>query len=530
MLHLHSVLSAFSGYLSPDSRRELPRVRRRATAWRKGRLSPWREYAEVVGVIAAVTVAGWFTPFSYRAFGHVYLLAVIVLCLRVGRWPVLFAAIVSAVTWNFIIMPPRLSFSVLHVEDALILGTYFVVALIAGQLTARIRSQELLERQRERRATALFNLTRALAAARTLDEAVTVALRQAEELFGARTALLLEAGNSGMAPHPAGSFKLSVRESVVTDWAARHRCQAGRFTSEFASAEGLHVPMLRSDEVLGVFVVAPPADVTLSTPEQRELIEGFAAQIALLIEREQWRAAGEREKILAESDRLHRTLLDSVSHELRTPLSVLRSASEKLATDDPARRVSVAAEIGTATRRLDRVVGNLLNQNRLEGGAIKPQLDWCDVRDLVNAARRGIGDALAGRPVKMEIPADLPLFRVDAPLMEQAIANLLLNAAVHTPAGSPVTVSAGTDEERKRVFITVADRGPGIAADVRELLFEKFQRGKDCGAGGVGLGLSIVRGFVAAHGGNVVADDHPGGGARFTISLPGAINESVPHE
>jgi len=270
--------------------------------------------------------------------------------------------------------------------------------------------------------------------------------------------------------------------------------------------------------------------VTLSTPEQRELIEGFAAQIALLIEREQWRAAGEREKILAESDRLHRTLLDSVSHELRTPLSVLRSAAEKLATDDPARRVSVAAEIGTATRRLDRVVGNLLNQNRLEGGAIKPQLDWCDVRDLVNAARRGIGDALAGRPVKMEIPADLPLFRVDAPLMEQAIANLLLNAAVHTPAGSPVTVSAGTDEERKRVFITVADRGPGIAADVRELLFEKFQRGKDCGAGGVGLGLSIVRGFVAAHGGNVVADDHPGGGARFTISLPGAVNESVPHE
>ncbi len=498
--------------------------------WKEHGLSPLREYVEVLGVLVVVTVAGWFSPFSYHAYGLVYLLAVIMLCLRVGRWPVLVAAVVSAVAWDFLIIPPRLSFAVLDLEDVMILGTYFVVAIIAGQVTARIRAQEHDQRQREQRATALFHLTRALTGSRTLDEAVGAALRQADEIFGAETALLLPGGAGGLAPHAASSFRLDELERNVAECAWREARETGRYTANNPRAAALHLPLLRAGAVLGVLVLCLPVEVARTSPAQRELLAAFAAQVALLIEREQLRAASQREQLLAESDRLHRTLLDCVSHELKTPLAVLRSAAESLGRETGARRAELAGEILTAASRLDRVVANLLNQTRLESGAVKPQPDWCDARDLINAARRGLGDALAGRPVRIEIPADMPLFMADAPLMEQVLTNLLHNAVRYTPAGSALVVSAGVDEANQRVFLAVADHGPGIPAAIRGHLFQKFRRGSETQGSGLGLGLSIVRGFMLAQGGEVVAESLPGQGAKFTVYLPYTLHETVPHE
>ena len=500
--------------------------------WRLGNNSPLRDYFEVLGVIVAVTTVGWFLPVSYHALGHVYLLVVILLCLRVGRWPGLFAAVVSALAWNYVFMPPRMSFSVLEFDDGILLGIYFVVAIIAGQLTTRIRAQERQERLREQRSTVLFHLTRALAGARSLDEAVAAALRQAENLFNAQAALLLTREKGGLTPHPAGSFRLDEQEHAVAEWAAHNRRDAGRFTGVLGYAEGLHIPMRRADQIFGVFAVRLPLEVTELTPVQRDFIEGFAAQIALLVEREQLRAASEREKFFAESDRLHRTLLDSVSHELKTPLAVLRSAGDKLDTDDAAKRASLAGEIRTATRRLDHLVANLLNQTRLESGGLRPQPDWCDVRDLITAARQAAGEALAGRSLTTRVPADLPLFRVDAPLMEQVLGNLLLNAGLHTPAGSPILVSAGLERRGggEWVYIRVEDRGPGIPPELGATLFQKFRRGRAARAGGLGLGLAIARGFMLAQGGDLAAGDNPEGGARFTAYLPHTAHGSVPND
>lgn len=500
----------------------------RRVVWSMREFSSAREYAGVLGVIAAVTALGWFVPISYHAFGHIYLFTVIALSLRVGRWPALVAAVVSAVAWNFVFMPPRLSFSVLDFDDALVLGTYFVAALIGGQLTAHSHAQERLERQREQRATALFHLTRALAAARSLDDAVAAALHQADGLFNARTALLLADERGSLAPHPAGSFHLSGQERAVAEWCCHHGREAGHLTATLPAAEGLHLPMLRAEVRLGVFVLRLPEEVTQLTPTQRDLLEGFTAQIALLVERERLRAAGEREKFFAESDRLHRTLLDSVSHELRTPLAVLRSTAEKIDTTDAAKRASLLGEMRTALHRLDHLVSNLLNQTRLEAGGLHPQPDWCDARDIIGAARRAVGDALAGRPVKIEIPPEMPLFMADAPLMEHVLVNLLLNVALHTPAGSAVRLSTGVDHPRARVFLTVADSGPGLPAELREDLFQKFRRGPAARAGGLGLGLSIVRGFMLAQGGDVIAGPSPQGGASFTVSLPYSAHDQVP--
>lgn len=335
-----------------------------------------REFAEVVGVITAVTVLGRFVPLSYTALGDIFLLAVIGLSLRVGRWPVLFAAVVSALAWDFFYVSPRMSFAVLRFDDTLLLGTYFVVAIIAGQLTTYIR---------------------------------------------------------------------------------------------------------------------------------------------------------EHEKLYAASE-LHRTLLDSVSHELKTPLAVLRSASEQLDTEDAAKRASLKSEIMTATTRLEHLVANLLNQTRLESGALTPQLDWCDARDIVNAARRAVGQTLEGRPFKTEIPATMPLFRADPAMMEQAVSNLLINAVRHTPEGTPILVRTGIELRSDWIFLTVADRGPGLPPELRDSIFQKFKRGKNAHAGGLGLGLSIVRGFAIAQGGTVVARPNPGGGACFTIYLPYGPHGAVPTE
>ena len=499
--------------------------------WRPPELSPGREYGEMLAVLAALTLASWFVvPYSgYLSVGLLYLLAVVALSLRVGRGPVLVAGVVSALTWNFLFIPPIFTFVIGKFEDGVMFATYFVVALIAGQLTARIRAQERHERRREDRATALLRLTQALSAARTLDDAVFAALRQADALFAAQSALLLGDGGTGLTPHFAGSFTLTEKERGVADWAWRNRRKAGRFTDTLPSAEGLYLPLVREDTTVGVLVVRVAPDAALSLA-QRDLAESFATQLALVVEREQLRAAGEREKLLAESEKLHRALLDGVSHELKTPLAVLDAAVENLATADAPTRAALAGEIRTATRRLNRLVNNLLDQTRLESGALRPRLDWCDAHDLLNAALDGVRESLADHPFESALPADLPLFRADAALMEQVIANLLLNAALHTPAGTPIFLAAGVDQARARIYFTVADRGPGLPAAMRERLFQKFQRGDAARAGGLGLGLSIIRGFVAAQGGEVVAGENPGGGAVFTVYLPFAPHGNVPSE
>jgi two-component system, OmpR family, sensor histidine kinase KdpD len=262
-----------------------------------------------------------------------------------------------------------------------------------------------------------------------------------------------------------------------------------------------------------------PPEGTL-TLAQRDLLDAFARQLAMIVEREHLRAASERERILAESEKLHHTLLESVSHELRTPLAVIAGVSENLPTADAALRESLAVELRTAVRRLNRLVGNLLDQTRLESGALKPLMDWCDAHDLINAAVAGTKDALAGRALDITVSDNMPPVQADFALLEQALANLLLNAAHHTPPGTPVSISAGIESDGKQLFFAVADRGPGLPATMRDELFNKFTRGHNARTGGLGLGLSIVQGFTTAQGGNVTLGDNPAGGALITLHLP----------
>jgi len=453
-----------------------------------------------------------------RVPGFIFLLAVVLLALFLGRGPMLFAGTATALAWNYFFLPPIHTLIINNTEDGVLFGLYFVVAIVLGQLVARIRTQEFAERRREERATALYHLTREFAQASTRDEVVWQLVAEVSRVFQANVAVILPDKNS-LAAHPDSSLKLSDKELHVAEWTFLNRKAAGRFTDNLPGAQALHLPLTTERSVVGVLSVdLPEKTFPLS---RRDLLEAYARQAALVLDRVALRAAGEHSKLVAESERLSNALLNSISHELRTPLAAITSAASALAGEskngaDFDRRM--IGEIQEASARLNRLVGNLLDVTRLESGHMRLNLDWCDVRDLVQTTVRTLERELSGREVKVELSEKIPLVRMDFTLMQQALANLLLNAVVHTPPGTPILLSALWEPDV--LIFNVADNGPGLPPDLLPRIFDKFFRAPDAPAGGSGLGLAIVKGFVEAHGGQISAANRPGGGALFTIRLP----------
>jgi two-component system sensor histidine kinase KdpD len=233
-------------------------------------------------------------------------------------------------------------------------------------------------------------------------------------------------------------------------------------------------------------------------------------------------------KLLVESERLSRTLLSSVSHELRTPIATIAGAAGQLRSSGPLAPVQekLAMEIELASLRLNRVVQSLLSAARVKSGQVRPKMDWCDVADLIAVARQDVSALEATHAVQVNLADGLPLVKMDFVLMGQVLANLLLNAATHTPPGTPVEINARI--EAKQLLLEVRDHGPGLPPDQLETVFNSFHRAPSARPGGTGLGLAIVKGFVEAQGGRVTATNDAGGGARFTIHLPATETPNLP--
>jgi len=478
------------------------------------------QYATAIAAVAGVAALNAIMePFAGpRVPGLVFLFVVVVLALFVGRGPVFLAGALSALVWNFFFLPPHFTFAINSVEDTILFGLYFVVSVVLGQLVARIRAQELAERQREERATALYELTRELAQAGTRDEVLWQLMAGVARVFHIPAAILLPDGN-GLAAHPDSSLTLSENELRVAEWAFRHRKAAGRFTDNLTGADALHFPLMTERAVLAVLAIGPRE--RMITSAQYEQLDEYAQQAALVLDRVALRAAAEQTKLLAESERLSNALLNSISHELRTPLAIITSATSALAdakSDGAELRQRLIAEVQEATARLNRLVGNLLDVSRLESGHVRAKLEWCDVGDLIQTTVGSLERELSKHPVHFEIAANLPLARLDFTLMQQALSNLLLNVVSHTPAGTEILIRA--DYEEKCLFLRVADNGPGIPPDLLPRVFDKFARAPNAPAGGSGLGLAIVKGFIEAQGGRITAANRSTGGLIFTIEAP----------
>lgn len=484
-----------------------------------------RSYLLALGVVAGVTGLNALLQreLGYQSLALIYLLSVVVLAMFVGRGPTLAAASCTALLWNFLFVPPLFTFRISGATDVMLFFTYFAVALAMGHLAARLRAQQAAERQREERATALYLLTRELASASDFADLLAIVVREVGSAFRADVALSLpeEAQNLPLTPYFASTLSLTEKEESVASWAFSHRQPAGRGTATLPAAEGLHLPLVAGDRALGVLTLRLHDHGPL-TSAQRDLIDTFVRQIALVLDRQRLRDAEQRTKLLAESERLSKHLLNSVSHEMRTPIAAIASAASSLNDSAggaaPGFQRAMAGEIQEAAGRLNRLVGNLLNIARLEAGYVKARMDWCDVSDLFQVTLKEIEKDMTQHNVTVGIPPGLPLARMDFVLMQQVLTNLLLNAATHTPAGTSVEVNVMA--EGKWLVITVGDTGPGLPAESLERIFDKFYRAPAAPAGGTGLGLSIVKGFMEAQGGRVRAENRPGGGALFTLHLP----------
>jgi two-component system, OmpR family, sensor histidine kinase KdpD len=488
--------------------------------WRPSFQSSLQQYLTAAGIIVVTGLINLvLTALSGpRVPGLVFLLAVVLVALKLGRGPVLLAGALSALIWNFFFLPPRYTFSIEKLEDFILFALYFVVAIVLGQLVARIRMQEEAERRREERAVALYEFTRELAEATSRDEVVWQLVSQVSKVFHGPVGVLF-AIDDKLTSHPDGSLPCSEKELSVADWAFRQRKAAGRFTDNLPAARAFYLPLFTERKAFGVLAVElPDNEFTLS---QRDLLETFARQAALILDRVELRAGAEQARLLAESEKFSRTLLNSISHELRTPLAASTSAASALAAAEnasPEQRRSLVDEIQEANARLNRVVGNLLDVARLESGKVRPNLDWHDARDLLQTTLRELRRELASHPVSSEIPHEPILVRLDFSLLQHALGNLLLNAVAHTPSGTAVTVGAKVVDGA--LVLTVADRGAGIPPELLPRVFDKFFRAPNAPTGGSGLGLTIVKGFVEAHGGVVNVENRPDGGAMFTLRLP----------
>lgn len=470
-----------------------------------------------------LTAAAWLIePITgYQSIALLYLLLVVALSLRVSRGPVLAAAASSAVLWNFLFTEPRFTFKIDEFHDLMMFIMFFVVALSMGHLTSQLRRNEIAERQRERRTAALYELAHQAAFADDLDSGLRAAVHLVESSFAANAALLLREKDHtlSMTPHGASSLSLSEKEKTVAVRAFSERKSAGRFTDTMPDAEALHIPLQGRTAVMGVLSVQPPKGKPFDS-EQRELIDAFAVMIGVVLEKDHIIQAFKRAEILEASEELRRAFLQSVSHELKTPLAAVQTGIDVLARDIGRGKTTQAAlqEMKFAVHRLHRVINNLLNMTRIESGVIQPKFDWCDLTELIQAAIDLACENIGEHAIVIDADANLPMVKVDQPLLEQCLCNLLLNSAANSAPGTQIIIRAGVAEEKLQ--LSVLDEGKGIRNEDLPRIFEMFYRGSDAAPGGTGLGLAIVDGFVRAHGGAVGAANRDSGGAEFVITIP----------
>jgi two-component system sensor histidine kinase KdpD len=514
----------------PDARRPRLVARRRA---------PGAEYGFALATVVVCTLLGWLIlrRLSITDVAMVYLLGAMVVASRCGRGPSVLAALLSIALFDFLFVPPYLTFAVSDLSYVLTFGTMLVVALLISGYTLRIREQAQLAREREHRTAALYRLSRDLGDTRTREQVVTVARQHMGDSFLSAVQLLAPGPDGRLAVlQPASPAPvIDEKELSVADWAFRRGEIAGAGTSTLPGATALHLPLTGPAGVVGVLVVSSRAMERFQDPSERHLLETFAGQVGVALERVTLAERTQQARLEVEAERLRTSLLSSLSHDLRTPLGVITGAASSLRETGegmpPAARQDLLDSIVEEAQRMNRLIRNLLDMIRVETGSLQVQKEWQPLEDAVGVALIRLGERIRDHPVEVHLPADLPLVPLDAVLLEQVFINLLENAAKYTPAGTPIEISAAVGPGI--VTISVADRGAGLAPGEEERVFEKFYRGGDAPPGkGVGLGLTISRGIVIAHGGRIWAENRPGGGAvfRFTLPLTGPAPLPIPEE
>jgi two-component system sensor histidine kinase KdpD len=484
------------------------------------------------GVLIA-TAIDWlmFPYFATANLIMMYLIAVIVIAIRGGRGPSVLASVLSVATFDFFFVPPYFSFAVSDIQYLLTFGVMLVVALVISNLAVRLHQQAELARYRERRTGVLYAMSRDLAMHRGTSMLAHLSSRHLREVFDGQVAIFLADPDKRLQLQRGEElyFEFDPKEAGVAQWVFDHSERAGLGTDTLPGSSALYLPLVGSSGAIGVVAVRPRDPGLLLDPEQLHLLESLVNQMALALERTRLSDEAQQAHVAAEAERMRSAILSSVSHDLRTPLATISGAASSLAEGreelNAAARRDLARSIYREADRLDRLLKNLLNMMRLESGAVQLSKQWHPLDEIIGAALDRLEGRLPDHTVTTALPIELPLLLVDGVLLEQVIINLVENAVKYAPARTVIDITASTTNHR--VVVEVADRGPGIPLGEESLIFDKFYRGKSAREGGVGLGLTICRGIVEAHGGRIWAENRPGGGALFRFTIPLAEKQPV---
>ncbi len=519
------------------------------------RRSPLQHYLYAAAICAAIT--GVASVVSARLdltnLVMLYLLGVVFSAVRLGRGPGVLQSFLSVAAFDFFFVPPRMSFSVSDTQYLLTFFGMLLTSLVISHLTSTLTRQASIAQRRERRTGAIYAMARELGAALTTEQIVEIGSRHVGEVFRARVAFLL--------PDSADQVRQKIEEpdAVVTltgadldcdvgQWVYDQQKPAGRGTDTLPATTALYLPLKAPMRTRGVLAVASRDPRELEVPEQLRMLDAFAAQIALALERVHYVEIARDALVNMESERLRNSLLSAISHDLRTPLTTIVGFSSMLANARAAAPHTPAAErsaqregelvdaIHDEALRMTGIVTNLLDMARLQAGSVQLKREWSLLEETVGAALAACKRVLAQHPARVSLPADLPLLQMDAVLMERLFTNLFENAAKYTPADTPIDIGAErvTDDGHPFVRVHVDDHGPGLPSGMETRIFDKFTRGeKESATPGIGLGLAICRAIVEAHGGRIGALNRTGPdgrvtGARFWFTLPVDTPPAVP--
>ena len=505
----------------------------------------WLGYLAALAMVGLVTVLiGVVESFSHLAnISMLYLVAVLVSAIAMGRGPAVLAAVSSFLAFDWFLVQPLYTLTVDNPDEWVALLLFLLTALGTGQMAAlqRLRTREARERERE--AVLLYDAARLLSQPDLEPSLQALAERLRQELDARSVGIRVEGSSlaleavAGTADDLAAAVgRLPTR--LLSEGPAPTKARPGetgrwiRILPEHRRRRGLTgadrqlqvIPVKAKGQRVGEILVLRPGGAPWPPTGEDRLLSALAAQVGLAIERWNLQREATETEILRRADELKSALLNTVSHNLRTPLATvltlagdLRQSNKPLAQED-ARELGAAIE--EEVRRLNRVVGNLLDLSRIESGNLKPQKAWHDLRALVDDVLFRLRALTADHPIVTAIDSDLPPVELDYVEIDQVLSNLIENAAKYTPPDTPIEVSAR--RQGAEVLIEVADRGPGIAASDLPSLFQPFYRADGPGPRpkGIGLGLAVAKGLVQAHGGRIWATNRNGGGASFTFTLP----------
>jgi len=491
-------------------------------------LPNWKSYLKALGLVVLATLIGqlmhkYFTP---TTIAMLYIFCVVIAAYYWGLGQSILVSVTGVLAFDFFHVPPYLTFRVADTQYIITFFALLAVAVIISYLTQRVRQQTESVIRRERQTVALYALGRDLAVSNNLESYIRVISNRAKETFGLDAVIFLPEGeNKDTLKLYTGSAKISNDENELAAaiWAFQHQKIVGHGTDTLPNAKARYLPMVTARGPVGVIAVSSTDTKDELTIEQEHLLEAYANLAAVAIESILLANEAQNTQVLQNTEKLQTALLNAVSHDLRTPLvsviGVLSSLQEEGMHLDDAAKMNLIQVAREEAERLNHLITNLLDVSRIEAGVIKISKRQSDVQDLVGAALEQLGSRTSGRPVNMEIPAELPYVSVDFGLIVQTLVNILDNALKYSPDNSPIDIRAR--QVGQEMQIEIADRGIGIPPADLAHVFDKFYRiQRPDNVTGTGLGLSICKGIVEAHSGRIASENRPGGGTIIRLFLP----------